>query len=329
MNIMKSAQSSITHSKKETKRYVGDDTILVAGEQIRAGDVVAFPTETVYGLGADATSSEACKKIYLLKGRPSNNPLIVHIAEREDAYKYGEINSLAQKIMNNFWPGPLSIVVKAKKDSGICSVATAGLETIALRMPDHKVALALIKESNKPIAAPSANISNYVSPTEVIHVQESFGGQITILEGEKSVFGLESTIVDVSSEIPVILRYGFITPETLSKILECEIGVMTRGKIVAPGMMQKHYAPKTPLRLNATKIVAGEIGLGFGAHDIGELNLSHQGNLSEAASNFYSMLRLLDAKASRQKLSGIAIAQIPDEGIGLAINDRLKRGAES
>ena len=304
--------------------------IQVAAEKIRAGDVVAFPTETVYGLGADATSSEACKKIYLLKGRPSNNPLIVHIANKDDAHKYGEINPLAQQIIDNFWPGPISIVVKAKKNSGICEIATAGLDTIALRMPDHKVALELIRASDKPIAAPSANISNYVSPTEMMHVTESFGGQITILDGDKSVFGLESTIIDVSSSKPVILRYGFITPDTLSKLLGCEVGVMTRGKkIIAPGMMKKHYAPKTSLRLNATKLMAGEIGLSFGAHDIGELNLSHKGNLAEAAANFYSMLRLLDAKAIRQKLQGIAIAQIPDTGIGLAINDRLRRGAES
>ena len=298
-----------------------------AASQINAGSVVAFPTETVYGLGADATNPDACKKIYLLKGRPSHNPLIVHIADKNDAYKYGEINPLAQKIIDNFWPGPISIVVKAVKNSEICTIATADLETIALRMPDHPTALELIKTAGKPIAAPSANISNYVSPTEVHHVTESFGGQITILEGAKSVFGLESTIIDVSGTIPVILRYGFITPETISKVLDCSVEVITHKKIIAPGMMNKHYAPKTPLRLNATKLVAGEIGLGFGMHDIGELNLSHQGNIAEAAANFYSMLRLLDAKATRQKLSGIAIAPIPNEGVGLAINDRLRRGA--
>ena len=303
--------------------------IKAAAEKIRAGNVVAFPTETVYGLGADATNLDACKKIYLLKGRPSCNPLIVHIADKNDAHKYGEINPFAQKIIDNFWPGPISIVVKAKKNSNICNIATAGLDTIALRMPDHKIALELLKISDRPIAAPSANISNYVSPTESKHVTESFEGKITILEGEKSVFGLESTIIDVSGDKPVILRYGFITPETLGKLLGCEVGIMTHGKIIAPGMMKKHYAPKTPLRLNATKLVTGEIGLGFGPHDIGELNLSHEGVLAEAAANFYSMLRLLDAKAMRQKLHGIAIAPIPDEGVGLAINDRLRRGAEN
>ena len=305
------------------------DGVFLAAEKLRSGEVVAFPTETVYGLGADATNNEACKQIYLLKGRPSSNPLIVHIASKEDAHKYGEISDLAQKIIENFWPGPISIVVKSKKDSGICDVATAGLNTIALRMPDHKIALDLIKLSDKPIAAPSANISNYVSPTESKHVIESFGGKITIIEGEKSVFGLESTIIDVSTDNPVILRYGFITPETISKVLGCAVGIMTNGKILAPGMMQKHYAPKTPLRLNATKLMPGEIGMGFGRNELGDLNLSHAGNLVEAAANFYSMLRLLDAKAVRQKFQGIAIAPIPDEGVGLAINDRLKRGAES
>ena len=299
-----------------------------AAKKISSGDVVAFPTETVYGLGADATNTDACKKIYLLKGRPSNNPLIVHIADKNDAHKYGEINAAAQKIINNFWPGPISIVVRANSTSDICDIATAGLQTVALRMPDHAIALELIKLSGKPVAAPSANISNYVSPTEVRHVTESFGGQITILEGEKSVFGLESTIIDVSGETPVILRYGFITPEAVSKVLGCAVGVMTKGKIIAQGMMKKHYSPKTALRLNASKLQPGEIGLGFGKHDFGDLNLSHSGNLAEAAANFYSMLRLLDAKAQRQKLSGIAVAPIPDEGIGLAINDRLRRGAE-
>jgi len=305
--------------------------IKAAAEKIRSGEVVAFPTETVYGLGADATNNEGCKKIYLLKGRPSSNPLIVHIASKEDAYKYGEINDFAQKIIENFWPGPISIVVKRNKDSSICEIATAGLDTIALRMPDHKIALDLIALSEKPIAAPSANISNYVSPTESKHVMESFGSKITIIEGEKSLFGLESTIIDVSVLNPTILRYGFITPETISKVLGCEVKMhnISNGKILAPGMMKKHYAPRTPLRLNATQLTHGEIGLGFGLNELGDLNLSYSGNLVEAASNLYSMLRLLDAKAARQKLDIIAIAPIPDEGVGLAINDRLRRGAES
>lgn len=300
-----------------------------AAEKIISGELVAFPTETVYGLGADATNDEACKKIYLLKGRPSSNPLIVHISSKEDAYKYGEINDFAQKIIENFWPGPISIVVKRKKNSGICDIATAGLDTVALRMPDHKIALDLITLSGKPIAAPSANISNYVSPTESKHVIESFGGKIIIIEGEKSVFGLESTIIDVSTNCPVILRYGFITPETISKVLGCEVGIITDGKVLAPGMMKKHYSPTTPLRLNATKLMEKEVGLSFGKNELGDLNLSHSGNLAEAAANFYSMLRLLDSKAIRQNLESIAVAPIPNEGIGLAINDKLKRGAES
>lgn len=302
-------------------------TLKEAGKKLRAGDVVAFPTETVYGLGADATSDDACKKIYELKGRPSNNPLIIHIADKKDAYKYGEINDMAEKIIENFWPGPISIVVKNIKNSGICPVATAGLDTIALRMPDHPTAFEVIANSRKPIAAPSANISNYISPTEAQHVIESFGGKVVIVDGEKSAFGLESTIVDLSEDSPIILRYGFITPEAIAKVLGCAVGIRNKGKIVAPGMMQKHYSPKAPIRLNASKILKNEIGLGFGKSDIGELNLSYSGNLAEAASNLYSMLRLLDAKALRQRIDGIAIASIPDEGIGLAINDRLRRGA--
>lgn len=297
-------------------------------EKIKAGEVVAFPTETVYGLGADATNNDACKKIYDLKGRPSNNPLIVHICDRQDAHKYGEINEMAEKIIENFWPGPISIVVKSKKNAGICDLATAGLDTVALRMPNHPIALELIKESGKPIAAPSANISNYVSPTETKHVIEGFGEKVTIINGEKSLLGLESTIIDVSGSEPVILRYGFITPEAISLVLGCVVPFTNQSKIIAPGQLQKHYSPKTSLRLNATKLgEEGEIGLGFGKNDIGEFNLSYAENLEEAASNLYSMLRLLDAKAIRQELQSIAVAKIPEKGIGLAINDRLRRGA--
>ena len=300
-----------------------------AGEKLKSGEVVAFPTETVYGLGADATNEVACKKIYELKGRPPNNPLIVHIADKKDAYKYGEINAMAEKIIKNFWPGPISIVVRLGENSGICTIATAGLDTVALRMPDHPIALELIALSGRPIDAPSANISNYISPTEAKHVMESFGGKVAIIEGDKSAFGLESTIVDLSGAKPVILRYGFITPEAIAKVLGCEVRMRDKGRIIAPGMMQKHYSPKTPLRLNASKALNSEIGLGFGKSDIGDLNLSHSGNLAEAAGNLYSMLRLLDAKALRQRFEGIAISPIPNEGIGLAINDRLRRGASS
>jgi L-threonylcarbamoyladenylate synthase len=299
----------------------------IAASKIKNGDLVAFPTETVYGLGADATNNNACAKIYAAKGRPSHNPLIIHIASKKDAYQMGEITPFAEKIMENFWPGPISIVVKKKKDACICDIATADLETIALRMPDHQIALDLIRKSKVAIAAPSANKSNYLSPTESTHVQESFGDSVFIIDGEKSVLGLESTIVDLSGEIPMVLRYGFITPEIISKVLGCPVKESKKSAIVAPGMMPKHYSPHTPLRLNATILVNGEIGLGFGESDIAELNLSHDGNLAEAAANFYSMLRLLDARAIRHKLQGIAVARIPDEGIGLAINDRLKRGA--
>ncbi len=301
--------------------------IQTAAKKIQKGELVAFPTETVYGLGADATNNEACRKIYDAKGRPSNNPLIIHVSSKEAAYELGEITEEAQKIIDNFWPGPISIVVKRKTSSAICDIATAGLGTIALRMPNHDVALELIRESGVPIAAPSANKSNYLSPTEAKHVKECFGNSLYIIESTKSTLGLESTIIDLSSEKPMILRYGFITPETISTVLDMDVLLSQNSIIKAPGMLTKHYSPHTSLRLNATTVLSGEIGLGFGKNDIGELNLSHKGDLAEAAANYYSMIRLLDEKAIRHNIQGIAVAKIPDEGIGLAINDKLRRGS--
>jgi L-threonylcarbamoyladenylate synthase len=288
---------------------------------IQSGNLVAFPTETVYGLGADATNESACQKIYELKSRPSNNPIIVHVASIEQAREIGEFNEIAEIIAKNFWPGPITIVVPLKRESGICKTVSAGLNTIGIRIPANEIALELIKKSGKPIAAPSANISNYVSPTEASHVREAFGDDLCVIDGGKATYGLESTIIDVTGPRSKLLRYGFITPDTISKLIGQEVVLDKSEEILAPGMMKKHYSPRTKLRLNATSLNEGELGLGFGNVDLGEYNLSKAGDLSEAASNFYSMIRLLDSKSARS----MAVAPIPNIGIGLAINDKLQR----
>ncbi len=303
---------------------------------IKSGKVVVFPTETVYGIGADATNQEACLKIFQFKNRPAINPLIVHVFSIEQAKEIGEFNYIAEKIAEKFWSGPLSIVVPLKKNANIALAVTAGLKTIAIRMPSHPLALRLITQSGKPIAAPSANPSNYISPTRLEHVTKHFkdNKEIVILTAEdyQSQYGLESTIVDTTTDIPAILREGFIT----SEILEVELGTKIHKasqnvNIKAPGMLEKHYSPTVPIRLNATDLNDKEIGLNFGDSKLrGEysLNLSNTGNLIEAAANLYAYLRLLDDYAAAHNIKHIAVAPIPSINIGVAINDRLKRAVE-
>jgi len=294
---------------------------------INSGGIVAFPTETVYGLGADATNESACSKIYKLKSRPNNNPIIVHVASVEEARKIGEFNELAEILASKLWPGPITLVVKYKESSGICKNVRAGLGTIGLRIPANEIALQLIRQTGKAIAAPSANISNYVSPTEAKHVLEAFGSEVHVLDGGKSTYGLESTIIDVSTARPRLLRFGFITPESISKLIDMDIEIASNSEIIAPGMMKKHYSPHVKLRMNATSLKVGEIGLGFGEIDIGELNLSKDGDLVEAASNIYSMIRILDNNAKKEGFHTIAVAPVPNISIGLAINDKLSRAS--
>jgi L-threonylcarbamoyladenylate synthase len=294
---------------------------------IQKGSVVAFPTETVYGLGADATSSIACKKIYSLKQRPPSNPLIVHVASIEDAYEIGDFSDLAIKLATKFWPGPLTLVVKLKKTSGISSIVTAGLDTIALRIPNNKVALELIKTANVPIAAPSANISNYVSATSLDHVLNDFSDtKLSILiEENPEMKGLESTIVDTTLGSLVILRHGFILAEdiaTVGNLIEVQHTV-----VKAPGMLLKHYSPKSKLRLNATEVMCNEVGIGFAEFEF-DFNLSKKGDLYEAAANLYDILRKADQYAIKNNIAQIAIASIPDIGIGVAINDKLTRASK-
>lgn len=291
---------------------------------IKAGGLVGLPTETVYGLAGDATNPESIRKIYELKGRPSNNPLIIHVANLDQAKEIAEFDDRALKLAGEFWPGPLTILLRRKSNSSICKEAYAGLNTIAIRIPSHEIAKTFLVDVGLPIAAPSANISNYISPTELSHVEDAFE-DLYILDGGKSVYGLESTIIDLSKDNPTILRHGFITKEGLSKVLGTEVLDNISKDILAPGMMKKHYSPKTPIRINADSLNSGELGLGFGNISLGELNLSDKGDLIEAAANLYSMMRILDKKASMLGSSYIAIAPVPLFGIGIAINDKLKR----
>lgn len=308
-----------------------------AAEFIKSGNLVAFPTETVYGLGADATNEQACQKIFQIKGRPSINPLIVHVAAIEQAKTIGEFNDDAKKIAELFWPGPISIVVPLKADAKIAKSVSAGLATIALRIPSNNIALELIKQSNLPIAAPSANPSGYISSTSLNHVTEHFleEQEVFILEdnAEKSEYGIESTIIDTTSGKLTILREGFITREILEEALGKKIAISSSLiEIKAPGMMEKHYSPKVSVRINADSLQEGEIGLNFADSKLASefsLNLSTTGDLMEAASNLYSDLRKLDQYATKQNIKTIAVARIPETGIGAAINDKLKRASAS
>ncbi|WP_341763624.1 L-threonylcarbamoyladenylate synthase [Candidatus Tisiphia endosymbiont of Beris chalybata] len=303
---------------------------------IKSSNVVAFPTETVYGLGADATNEAACQKIFRIKGRPNTNPLIVHVKSLEQAQTIGEFSEDALKLVNMFWPGPLSIVVPVKSSAKIAKAVVAGLTTVALRCPSHDIALGLITKSGVPIAAPSANPSGYISSTTLQHVQEHFLHEkevfILIEDRYQSQYGLESTIVDTTSADLVILREGFITSEALEKVvgrrlMPCAASIQVK----APGMLLRHYSPKVRLRINADSLQEGEIGLNFAASRLSSnfsVNLSINGNLIEAAANLYLKLRLLDHYAIQNIISTIAVAKIPKVGIGAAINDRLKRAAE-
>nr|WP_253308478.1 L-threonylcarbamoyladenylate synthase [Rickettsia endosymbiont of Ceutorhynchus assimilis] len=306
-----------------------------AAKFIKSGGVVAFPTETVYGLGADATNEEACLKIFRLKNRPAINPLIVHVASLEHAKTIGEFNEIANLLANKFWPGALSIVVPLKDTADIAPAVTAGLKTVALRMPAYPLALELIEKVGRPIAAPSANPSSYISPTNAQHVKEHFSGnsEVFILapEAYQSEYGLESTIIDMTLKEPIILREGFITTELLQTILGMKIAKANAAmEVKAPGMLAKHYSPKVPIRLNAANLENGEIGLNFADSNLqGEfsLNLSLNGDLAEAAANLYAHLRTLDNYAINHNIVRVAIAPIPSVNIGIAINDRLKRAA--
>lgn len=301
--------------------------IKIAAACLREGKLVALPTETVYGLGANALSDDAVAKIFEAKGRPHFNPLIVHMRSLDDAAQYVRINGMAEKIAAAFWPGPLTMVLPRLPGCKLSLLVSAGLDSVAVRVPKHPMAQALLAQAQIPIAAPSANRSGKVSPTQATHVREELGNRVAmILDGGNCEVGIESTVVDVTGDIPVILRPGSITESMLQEIIpQTTSGTSTTYK--SPGMLLSHYAPDHPLRLNAKDIREGEVVLAFGSQlpkgSYTVENLSPTSDLREAAANLFAMLRKLDGCASK----GIAVMPIPDGGLGVAINDRLQRAA--
>jgi L-threonylcarbamoyladenylate synthase len=288
---------------------------------LRRGEVVAFPTETVYGLGADATNSDAVLRIYETKGRPRFNPLIVHVTDVAMAKRYVEFSPLAERLAQ-FWPGPLTLVLPKRPEAGLSDIVTAGLETVGVRVPNHPLALELIRAAGVPVAAPSANPSGKLSPTTAAQVTRAFAGRVPVLDGGPCTAGVESTILAVDGETVTQLRAGALPREEIERAIGRAVAVAAEGSAVAaPGMLASHYAPNAALRLNAKAPEDGEVLLGFGASG-GTLNLSQRGDLHEAARNLFAMLHELDARAQR-----IAVAPIPRTGLGEAINDRLKRAA--
>jgi L-threonylcarbamoyladenylate synthase len=288
---------------------------------LRAGEIVAFPTETVYGLGADATNSDAVLKIYETKGRPRFNPLIVHVADLAMARTLVEFSPLAEKLAA-FWPGPLTLVLPKRRGAGLSDIVTAGLDTVGIRIPAHPLALELIRAAGVPLAAPSANPSGRLSQTTAEQVRKAFHDRVPVLDGGPSQSGVESTIVAVKGDTATQLRAGALAREEIEKAIGRPIAVAMEGDaIAAPGMLASHYAPNATVRLNAVAALPGESFLAFGPMG-GERNLSPSGDLREAARNLFSMLHELDETASR-----IAVATIPMTGLGEAINDRLQRAA--
>ncbi len=302
-----------------------------AAALIRDGQLVAFPTETVYGLGADATNGKAVAGIFEAKRRPGFNPLIVHVLSVEVAGRYAVFESMASALADRFWPGPLTIVLPAVADSGISSLVSAGLDTVAVRVPAHPLARMLLATADRPIAAPSANISGCVSPTQAHHVRDELGGAVPmILDGGPCNAGLESTIVDLSGEKPVLLRPGTITRNELEALLGQPVAAADADAgdcPVAPGQLASHYAPVAAVRLHAVDAADSEALIGFGPHmpkvKGPSINLSASGDLREAAANLFDALHQMD----RPGISAIAVMPVPDIGIGEAINDRLRRAA--
>ena len=302
-----------------------------AAEALASGEIVAFPTETVYGLGADARNAAAVNKVFAAKARPRFNPLIVHVPDLAAAERLALFNESARALAAAFWPGPLSLVLPKRPESGIADLVTAGLDTIALRVPDHPVAQALLTASGFPLAAPSANRSGAVSPTAAEHVAAELGDiPALILDGGATTRGIESTVVRASEGAPVLLRLGATPREDIEAVLGSPLPSAPDGAAIAsPGQLDRHYAPATPLRLGATDVAPDEALLAFGPnppHGARKtLNLSVGGDLQEAAVNLFASLRALDACGAE----AIAVMPIPDEGLGEAINDRLRRAAKA
>ena len=317
-----------------TIRPYSEGALAQAAGKLRAGELVAFPTETVYGLGADATNKDAVAGIFAAKQRPSFNPLISHFPDRDASACQAVFDERADKLAAAFWPGALSLVLPKRDDSTICELTTAGLPSIAVRVPAHDMARALLRAAGRPIAAPSANRSGRISPTTAGHVAASLGDAVSmILDGGPCGVGVESTVVDLTTDRVVILRPGGITAEQIKAVLDCDV-VMAETDDNAPkspGMMTSHYAPGLPVRLNATDpdaAIGDEVLLAFGPECATKgfatvLWLSKTGDDREAAANLFALLH----QADQCRVKGIAVAPIPNHGLGIAINDRMKRAA--
>lgn len=324
-------------------KTANNESIAEAAKVIQAGGLVGLPTETVYGLAANALDGKAVARIFEAKGRPSFNPLIIHVPDAQSAGELVERNAWAEAAAESFWPGPLTLILPRRAGCAVSDLAGAGLPTLAVRVPDHKVAQALLKACGVPLAAPSANVSGSLSPTTPLHVAESLGDQVDlILAAGPCKIGLESTVLDLSGEAPVVLRPGGVTAEELSEALGVEVAYahsIDETAPKSPGMLLKHYAPQTPLRLDAIDLNPGEALLAFGserfmgvkgagaAKDLpAEMrrNLSETGDLYEAAANLFAMIKELDQAGA----AAIAVMNIPQTGLGVAINDRLQRAAE-
>lgn len=301
-----------------------DDSIAAAVKVLRNGGLVAIPTETVYGLAANAADGEAVAGLYAAKHRPSFNPLIAHVADLEMAQREGVFTANALGLANAFWPGPLTIVVDLAPTGSVSDLARAGLDSIALRIPAHSVARQLLSKFGAPLVAPSANPSGQISPTKAEHVAGDMAGKIDlVLDGGPCTAGVESTIIDARGEHPVLLRPGSLNPSLIETVWPGLIRpTLDPDAPQSPGQLLRHYAPRAQLRLNVTTPDSREAYLGFGRGSA-TLNLSPTANLTEAAANLFAMLRELDARYDQ-----IAVAPIPDEGLGEAINDRLTRAAK-
>lgn len=300
--------------------------ITAAAQALREGRLVAFPTETVYGLGADATNDAAVASVYAAKGRPSFNPLIVHVPDAETGFTLGDFSPEAQRLATALWPGPLSIVVPRRAGCPVSLLASSGLESIAIRVPSHPMALDFLKAAGRPVVAPSANPSGKISPTSAEHVRRHLKDKVAVvLDGGRCKVGVESTVVSFLEDGPKLLRHGGIPKTDIENILGHPIATMSHAaKPHAPGQLLSHYAPHAELRLNADVPRAGEAYLGFGPlHAHGNWTLSTTGDLVEAAANLFRLLHEIDATG----VSHIAVAPVPHHGLGEAINDRLMRAA--
>ncbi|MFT4715477.1 MAG: L-threonylcarbamoyladenylate synthase [Paracoccaceae bacterium] len=296
----------------------------------RNGGLVAFPTETVYGLGADACDGQAVAKIFTAKNRPAFNPLIIHVADIATAQKYAVLNGLAEDLANAFWPGPLSLVLPLRSDSSLSPLVTAGLNTVAVRIPENPLAQHLLADFGGAIAAPSANPSGRISATNADHVLNGLSGRIdAVIDGGNCAVGLESTILFPGAASPALLRPGGLPAEAIEAMLGKTLARSgDPDQPISPGQLASHYAPRMPLRLNVSKPEPHQLWLGFGPDcKTADLNLSLGGDLHEAAANLFGMLHQLDAMAVQQSVNSIGVATVPHHGLGIAINDRLARAS--